>query len=1136
MSRRLRSAITFFISGVIVLQILIVLSSQSIKGSEKRTISPDVEKDTSRISTDAMKRFYKYILLGGNPTVFPEKDILNIQLTDGLMKIYQSAKYSPDLQILLEAIKYYENTTPTFELAELILKISRLTASQNYLKNYAEEKIRIGRSDSVYLHYILAGYHFYRADYQTALTHLSEIKDQKDSIQIVIRKIEILRNQLKLNDALHLLVSLNPSVEYIPEIENLRGTIYYYLGNYSNARSAYLRAERAAEKTGALSIVSKVKINLGILHDIEGNLVEARKSINRGLQLAIELNEAELIALGHSELGVSYSFSNEISSALHHYKNSLKKYEILGDFVRRSILYANIGNLVATTGNYRGSIKYFNTGLELSLDDRNARRQNLLGIADAYLNLGDYSKALKYYKDLQRELIDSSDAELTIKVSVGLGSLYFNIGKYEYALNEYKNAEKIIRESQLGYLLSDIYIRLANVSTNLKDFQSAEKYFKYALNELKNIGDYQSRIQVLSEYGEFLLEKGKVTEAGSIFKELQKSRITETVPRAKYEKLLFQFRFLSSELAYSDLLPAVIKKLKQYADLTHISEEKIEIYHELGKFYTKIGIPQLAEFYLTSAVNLTFENSFSIFSIPKLQIYYNSLHQDVTNSLMYFYIDEKKYEQAFEVLELNRSRNNLQNLSNTIFRKSGLTEEDLEKLYTYEWLKRNQISDTIILSNDVIKQFESFKDNFLLKDSVYRKNSNSEITFISYFIEKDQSISMFIQKEYGMDYIKTGVRYDSIKTDLEHSAVIYDTARTPKYINSDIFSFNLIAANNLFNKLFLPIEKTQYLTKKIVISLPSELQKLSFDFFVTNLSQNHGGYEYQNAKYLVEQYEISYAPSFRIYQLLHSRNKKYSTKTLIIGDPAFNNRSELFAERRGLLDDKISLPRNVPLQQLRYSGEEVNIIQSRFQNCAVYTGISATESNFKNHSENSAIIHISSHSWLIGGQPVIFFSNIFDAENDGSLELNEVADLKLNSNLVVLSSCNSGLGIEDKSEGILGMSKAFFEAGANNVIVTLWEVSDKHTALFMEKFYSYLSEVKNPAKALQLAKISFMKEISPNPFYWAGFVLVGGGNEIDTAYKNDLAPFLYALLLIFIFASVLIIFRKPSITLPTYFR
>ena len=136
-------------------------------------------------------------------------------------------------------------------------------------------------------------------------------------------------------------------------------------------------------------------------------------------------------------------------------------------------------------------------------------------------------------------------------------------------------------------------------------------------------------------------------------------------------------------------------------------------------------------------------------------------------------------------------------------------------------------------------------------------------------------------------------------------------------------------------------------------------------------------------------------------------------------------------------------------------------------------------------------------------------------------------NLKLNSDLVVLSSCNSGLGVIDESEGILGMTKAFFEAGAKSVVVSLWTVNDKYTAKFMTLFYKNLSEGFDKSEALRQAKIEFIKKYSPNPYYWAAFVLSGNVSKLNIkTVIIEVIPFIIEILFNINNYCTVIFFRK----------
>jgi CHAT domain-containing protein len=137
--------------------------------------------------------------------------------------------------------------------------------------------------------------------------------------------------------------------------------------------------------------------------------------------------------------------------------------------------------------------------------------------------------------------------------------------------------------------------------------------------------------------------------------------------------------------------------------------------------------------------------------------------------------------------------------------------------------------------------------------------------------------------------------------------------------------------------------------------------------------------------------------------------------------------------------------------------------------------------------------------------------------------------MKLNSDLVVLSSCNSGKGMVDRSEGVLGMTKAFFEAGAKSVVVSLWEVDDKYTSVLMSLFYKRLSEGYDKSQALRYAKMDFIKEYSSNPYYWSAFVLSGNISQLQLRTKINTAPYIIGILVIIGMALLFIYLRSREV-------
>lgn len=110
---------------------------------------------------------------------------------------------------------------------------------------------------------------------------------------------------------------------------------------------------------------------------------------------------------------------------------------------------------------------------------------------------------------------------------------------------------------------------------------------------------------------------------------------------------------------------------------------------------------------------------------------------------------------------------------------------------------------------------------------------------------------------------------------------------------------------------------------------------------------------------------------------------------------------------------------------------------------------------------------------------------------DGVLVAYEVRGLNLqNTELVVLSACQTGLGDIVSSEGVYGLQRAFRIAGAKFLIVSLWQVPDKHTQELMQHFYKNWAERQEPLRDAFANAQAAMQKKYPNPFLWAGFVLL----------------------------------------------
>jgi CHAT domain-containing protein len=118
--------------------------------------------------------------------------------------------------------------------------------------------------------------------------------------------------------------------------------------------------------------------------------------------------------------------------------------------------------------------------------------------------------------------------------------------------------------------------------------------------------------------------------------------------------------------------------------------------------------------------------------------------------------------------------------------------------------------------------------------------------------------------------------------------------------------------------------------------------------------------------------------------------------------------------------------------------------------------------------------------------------------DDGLLQTRDIHGLRLDADLVTLSACETALGQNVTGEGMIGLTRAFFCAGARAVVASLWDVEDAATARLMETFYRNIRRGQPIDIAPQQAKLTFVRSggDSSRPFAWASFVVNGHARAI----------------------------------------
>ncbi len=143
-------------------------------------------------------------------------------------------------------------------------------------------------------------------------------------------------------------------------------------------------------------------------------------------------------------------------------------------------------------------------------------------------------------------------------------------------------------------------------------------------------------------------------------------------------------------------------------------------------------------------------------------------------------------------------------------------------------------------------------------------------------------------------------------------------------------------------------------------------------------------------------------------------------------------------------------------------------------------------------------VHFATHGIIDTRTPALsgLVLSLYDRQGrprEGFLRLHDVYGLRLDAELVVLSGCRTALGTQMRGEGLWGLTRGFFSAGARRVMASLWQVEDRAAAELMQRFYRALwRDGMTPAAALRSAKLSLRRERRwRDPYFWAAFVLEG---------------------------------------------
>jgi CHAT domain-containing protein/Tfp pilus assembly protein PilF len=850
--------------------------------------------------------------------------------------------------------------------------------------------------------------------------------------------------------------------------------------------------------------------------------------------------------------------------------------------------YRKIGLTYGYIGDYINSIKFLERSLELNAGmDKSFKEVKRFSIGDTYLSLAqvnfvignfhqaeeEVARAISIYKKIENEYLGLLESYLLLgkiwieqgEIKEGLkliensiqiaetnnintarhyqaiGSAYLLESKYEEALKSRVEALKKAEESKIIPQIIWMNVKIGDVYSYIGDDKKAASYYESALFSdsgtkegiLAATPSLQMRLGDVQQASDYYIKSGSLM--GAALAGLRLGEINEKNNRPDQAQYYFSksdsiFKIIGSNagqahaklglcrvLIDNDILDRAGSLISQIIDLSKNPEIEWQLLFERGRIFEKQNNINAAFLEYCKSINiiekirgdLSIEEFRSAYMRDKMHVYERLIMLLIENSESRVFNDLKRspVETAFYYSEKARSRSFLDILGNN---KISSKQSSDTLLINKEFRLRLQIQKVtkeieICKLNDagpeeLERYLESLNGEYIKTVDLIKLSNSDYNSLISVepsgldeiqglLTEKNAIIEYWIGGERSVIWV---IKRKSI------SAKILDIrdGKIEKMVSDCrtlIKSGAKFLLTELYSTLISPIEPEIKDCESLYIIPHRSLHFLPFQALIDT-----GG------KYLIEKFNISYAPSSSV--LKYCSLKEYGKNDDFLGMALGNIYLGNFAPLPGT---KVELNQIVKL----YPGAT-----AKFEN-------ETSETYFKAEAKNHNILHLATHGSLDSRRPMNSYLLMpSDDKNDGQLTVSEIFDLNLKSKLVVLSACQTGLGLLSTGDELIGLSRAFIYAGTPAIIVSLWPVEDASTALLMTRLYQYYSAGYRLQEALTLAQRDLInnnfeasvrrgantvvwdealkfeiesgnKSKEKNPFFWAPFILIGYGDQ-----------------------------------------
>ncbi len=922
------------------------------------------------------------------------------------------------------------------------------------------------------------------------------------------------------------------------------GGFYKFIGSYDVSIKYYkdalaiLREQVQEDKTATI-------LNyIGNTYNSWEQYDAAIEYLKEALGIDKKLGRDDKVAIDLESIGRVYETRGRFKKAIEYYEKALSIDRRMMLEERISAGIHNIGNIYRALEQYDTSIKYYEESLDtyrkLKPEDNMVFSHGLVEIGDIFMTTGQYDRAIKYYSRALHIYRNLKESECIVTTLNCIGNIYELQGQCKTACPRIDISTDL---SIINPLISMPKISVFAFSDNLK---SAVKCYEEALDVsrksnlkdktaicLNNIGSvfdtlgqYDSAINYYEKALDVDRELGEVAQYDMDSNNLD---MVYNYYWSKHDKIVYP---------YEQAL-AIKRKFEKDSDISRDLNRIGMVYDSQGKYKTAIK-------YFTDSLTITeelLEQTDALSIIEKLlKLTVGGVRKHSFNDQLHsyklltsVYVKDRDFKSAIEAIELSRAKLFIERFAVGVKTKN----RQVRKITLQEVgnVQKTLDDDTVIIIYTNVDQ-EDIVQIAITREEVTGKEISRK-SFVQSSIEKYATqIKTLLINQGGLNNSKSGFNnivnyYGSL---LKHIPFQGERGQRPVISsimgNRDELATNAKEIGKELYGLLIGSMETQIKEKKNIVIVPSGI--LAFVPFETLIDGN--------GQYLVENYCISYVQSLDIRKMTINRKYREERKDILafggaiyeeVGSKAsmIENKVQMAIFKKNVYSQLENVQQELVMKWLypdyenlrsvrdvysvlgcnSWSGipntlSEVNNIKSEIAKSHIFTGTNVTEKDVKELSDswkfyNYNAIHFAIQGLIVQEIPelsALVFSQFEEdmGKEDGYLRPEEIAQMKIQADLVNLSAFEVGLGGIYDDEGFAALIQSFILSGANAVSASLWRVTGESTSQFMATMYSMVQDKGlGYPEAITDVKRRFINgdfgEKFSAPYYWAPFVYYG---------------------------------------------